>query len=194
VCVSAILLIACWLLCCIKVVDEKTGGAYYWNQTTGWKPLLQYVLLDQLDWLLGVIHTSRATAVQALIIRFIAAVAQATLVLECVGHIPAVMTGCPLPTILCCTLTLNLKQLSARCCLPLTGETTNVGEPKPLTRFRDPTYEEYYSKGQSRQNADPQDIFAPSWKEPGQPDRTMYYIFLGGVIGIFAGWTARFTH
>lgn len=55
-----ILLIACLLLCCFKVVDEKTGGTYYWNQTTGRKPLLQYVLLDHLDWLLGVIHASRA--------------------------------------------------------------------------------------------------------------------------------------
>ncbi len=63
----------------------------------------------------------------------------------------------------------------------------------PLTRFRDPEYEDYYKQKQ-RPGADPQDVFAPSWKEPGQPDRTLYYIFLGGVVGICAGWTARFTH
>lgn len=68
-----------------------------------------------------------------------------------------------------------------------TGETTELGEPMPKTRFRSSSeeHDEAYEGASS---------LPQGWREPVEPDRTFYYATLGVGIGILAGWASQFMH
>lgn len=64
-----------------------------------------------------------------------------------------------------------------------TGETTQLGEPRPKTRFRD---QGWSGAGDPR--------FQEGWREPPGKDLTYFYSLMGIAIGIGAGWATRFFH
>jgi hypothetical protein len=64
-----------------------------------------------------------------------------------------------------------------------TGETTEIGEPRPKSRFRN----------QSFRGADDA-RFQDGWREPPGEDRTYVYSLMGIGIGIGASWATRFLH
>eukprot|EP00878_Enallax_costatus_P007300 GHUV01007646.1.p1 GENE.GHUV01007646.1~~GHUV01007646.1.p1 ORF type:complete len:143 (+),score=16.66 GHUV01007646.1:195-623(+) len=65
-----------------------------------------------------------------------------------------------------------------------TGETTDLGEPRPKSRFRNRDWEQAGSSGP----------FQDGWREPLAPDKTYFYSFLGVGIGVVAGWFTQYTH
>lgn len=67
-----------------------------------------------------------------------------------------------------------------------TGETTELGEPRPTSRFHNAEWEEA-----ARGSSGP---FQDGWREPPGRDRTYLYSLIGSVIGITMGWLAQYTH
>ncbi|KAF8066352.1 ARR1 [Scenedesmus sp. PABB004] len=59
-----------------------------------------------------------------------------------------------------------------------TGETTELGEPRPSSRFRDSSWEQAGGTGP----------FQEGWREPPGADHTYYYSFMGVCVGVLAGW------
>lgn len=66
-----------------------------------------------------------------------------------------------------------------------TGETTELGEPRPKTRFKDQEWE------QTARNSGP---FQEGWREPPGRDHTYFYSVVGVGIGIAAGWFCQYLH
>ncbi|GBF94494.1 hypothetical protein Rsub_07028 [Raphidocelis subcapitata] len=64
-----------------------------------------------------------------------------------------------------------------------TGETTELGEPRPRARFRDSSFP---GGGDAR--------FQEGWREPPGSDRTHAYSAIGAIIGLTAGWATQFLH
>jgi hypothetical protein len=64
-----------------------------------------------------------------------------------------------------------------------TGETTELGEPRPKSRFRDSSF---------RGAADAR--FQEGWREPPDADNTYTYSMMGAAIGFTAGWATQFFH
>lgn len=64
-----------------------------------------------------------------------------------------------------------------------TGETTELDEPRPKTRFRGGTFS---GAGDAR--------FQEGWREPTDKEKTMQYSALGALIGLTAGWATQFFH
>ncbi|KAI8469696.1 MAG: hypothetical protein J3K34DRAFT_422884 [Monoraphidium minutum] len=65
-----------------------------------------------------------------------------------------------------------------------TGETTELGEPRPKTRFRDRSF----------RGAAADARFQEGWREPPGVDRTYIYSLIGIGVGIGAGWATQFLH
>ena len=64
-----------------------------------------------------------------------------------------------------------------------TGETTELGEPRPKTRFRDQSF-----RGANDAR------FQEGWRELPDRDRTYIYSLIGVAVGITAGWATQFMH
>jgi hypothetical protein len=64
-----------------------------------------------------------------------------------------------------------------------TGETTDIGEPRPSARFRDQAFR---GAGDAR--------FQEGWREPPEADNTVKYSLLGALMGFTAGWGTQYFH
>lgn len=65
-----------------------------------------------------------------------------------------------------------------------TGETTELGEARPKTRFRDQEWEQAAGSGP----------FQEGWREPPGRDHTYFYSVVGVGIGVAAGWFTQYLH
>lgn len=68
-----------------------------------------------------------------------------------------------------------------------TGETTDLGESKPTTRYKNPEYEKQEDFAGYNPNI-------RTFKEPPLPDRTAQYTLLGITLGVLAGWATQYMH
>jgi hypothetical protein len=73
---------------------------------------------------------------------------------------------------------------AAHVCCPA-GETTDLGEPRPSSRFRDRDWQE------AAAGSGP---FQEGWREPPGRDLTYIYSMLGTGIGIAVGWASQYMH
>lgn len=67
-----------------------------------------------------------------------------------------------------------------------TGETTELGEPKPSSRFHDESF-----GGAADSEGGP---FQSEWREPPGEDKTYTYAGIGISLGVVAGWATQFSH
>ncbi|WIA22867.1 hypothetical protein OEZ86_009813 [Tetradesmus obliquus] len=67
-----------------------------------------------------------------------------------------------------------------------TGETTELGEPKPNSRFRDGSWQEAASGSSGP--------FQEGWREPPGRDLTYLYSMFGVAIGVAVGWASQYMH
>ena len=65
-----------------------------------------------------------------------------------------------------------------------TGETTELGEPRPTSRFRDSGF----------RGAGDDARFQDGWREPPDRDRTYTYSAIGALNGVAAGWATQYFH
>ncbi|KAF6265428.1 hypothetical protein COO60DRAFT_955386 [Scenedesmus sp. NREL 46B-D3] len=66
-----------------------------------------------------------------------------------------------------------------------TGETTDLGEPRPSSRFRDRDWQE------AAAGSGP---FQEGWREPPGRDLTYLYSMVGTGIGVAVGWASQYMH
>lgn len=95
----------------------------------------------------------------------------------------------------CCLAVLSHMQMQAHCqrdtdqvCFekPPAGETTELGEPRPTTKFKDSNWQQTTSGSSGP--------FQEGWREPPGKDYTYFYSLIGTGIGIAVGWATQYMH
>eukprot|EP00775_Hariotina_reticulata_P011575 gene11575-11719_t len=78
-----------------------------------------------------------------------------------------------------------MSRSSSRLAAPA-GETTDLGEPRPTTKFKDSNWQQAASGSSGP--------FQEGWREPPGKDYTYFYSLIGTGIGIAVGWATQYMH